>query len=448
MKRWIAIVMSIVPLVASAASFWDGSATLQRGDSSFEGGLFAASDSFAADTVIQVENLDTGRTVRVTVSEGTPGQPGILVLLSPKAAEALGIPAGSVARVRVTLAARAPSGLASLDRDMPTNPDPEIGPSAAPAAETPAEQPPAVQPPVEEPSAVQPAEIPPAETAPVEAPPAVESTVEVAQAPATPVEPVAVEPSTVETPASEDEQLLKDLAARTPQKQLFLPPREDEKFAYQQPVEPPQPEAGITAAEPLPAPTPALEQPIAALPSIESAETTPQPAAAAGPLAGLAEAQAPSDIRPEISDRVASSAEPQGRPPRLPLPEAEVKPEVLAALPPQSPAPQADTQAPAKTTPAPAAQKLAPSAQQLRPALPAGASTRFYVQLAAYAAEPLASGLAASLSATYPMVVLAPAATGGKIYRVLVGPLNKAESGTLLRWFRNRGFPDAFVKQE
>jgi hypothetical protein len=34
------------------------------------------------------------------------------------------------------------------------------------------------------------------------------------------------------------------------------------------------------------------------------------------------------------------------------------------------------------------------------------------------------------------------------MFRVVVGPLNKAESGTLLVWFRFRGFPDAFVKQE
>jgi cell division protein FtsN len=80
--------------------------------------------------------------------------------------------------------------------------------------------------------------------------------------------------------------------------------------------------------------------------------------------------------------------------------------------------------------------------------LPAGTTTRYFVQLAAYSAEPLAAGLAASLAATYPVQVRAPAATGGKVYRVMVGPLNRAESGTLLRFFRNRGFPDAFVKQE
>ena len=31
---------------------------------------------------------------------------------------------------------------------------------------------------------------------------------------------------------------------------------------------------------------------------------------------------------------------------------------------------------------------------------------------------------------------------------MVIGPLNGAESGTLLTWFRYRGFPDAFLKQE
>jgi len=73
---------------------------------------------------------------------------------------------------------------------------------------------------------------------------------------------------------------------------------------------------------------------------------------------------------------------------------------------------------------------------------------RYFVQLAAYTAEPLAAGLAASLSAVYPVEIRPPAAAGGKVYRVMVGPLNRAESGTLLRHFRNRGFPDAFIRQE
>jgi len=44
--------------------------------------------------------------------------------------------------------------------------------------------------------------------------------------------------------------------------------------------------------------------------------------------------------------------------------------------------------------------------------------------------------------------VLAPAGAGSSVYKVVIGRLNRAESGTLLRWFRYRGYPDAFLKQE
>ena len=42
--------------------------------------------------------------------------------------------------------------------------------------------------------------------------------------------------------------------------------------------------------------------------------------------------------------------------------------------------------------------------------------------------------------------MLAPQPGAKALYRVFVGPLNKAESGTLLNYFRYRGFPDAFVR--
>ena len=94
----------------------------------------------------------------------------------------------------------------------------------------------------------------------------------------------------------------------------------------------------------------------------------------------------------------------------------------------------------------PAAPQKAPTARTDK--APVSPTAPYFVQLAAYSTESLASGLAASLSETYPVVVLTPTAGTRQIYRVLIGPLNKAESGTLQRWFRNRGFPDAFVKRD
>ncbi len=545
MKRWIAIIMSFLPLVASAAGFWDGNAALQRGDPTFESGLFAVSDSFAPDTVILVENLETGKTARITVSQGAPSQANILLLLSPGAADALGISPGTVARVRVTLAARAPSDLASLDQDRASNPDPEINPAVAMAAQEPQESPDEPAPPLVEAAPVEavPVEAAPVEAAPVEAAPAEAAPVEAAPveaAPARPavetpvvpempveivsaqpepggtaaaaVEPAPVEPAVAETaPMTEDEKLLQELAARHPQKQLFLPPREDEKFAYQEAVEPPPAETvAVAQAAPEPAPAPevaaavptaepsgaaqphelppdplAAEQPGVTPLGIESEAAAAEPAPLPEPEAALATAEAPREPVPDLSDEVAAAVPESLAVGRLPVPDAAevaqqpapapvpalpvaadeptisaqpapaaLAAEPIAALPPAAaptvePAPQG--QSPQKPQPVPvnppvSVQKAPPAKAETIPVPPAG--TPYYVQLAAYTTESLASGLAASLAATYPVLVLTPAPGARQIYRVLVGPLNRAESGTLLRWFRGRGFPDAFVKRQ
>lgn len=88
-----------------------------------------------------------------------------------------------------------------------------------------------------------------------------------------------------------------------------------------------------------------------------------------------------------------------------------------------------------------------PAPQAAAPAKQSTGDT-YYVQLAAYSTEKGARDLAATLAPTYPALVMAPAAPGSRMFRVVIGPLNKAESGTLLVWFRFRGFPDAFLKQE
>ena len=68
MKRWIVLSLLLVPLLASAAGFWDGNAALQRGDASFESGLFATSNSFPAGTQVTIQNQDTGVTTTATIT--------------------------------------------------------------------------------------------------------------------------------------------------------------------------------------------------------------------------------------------------------------------------------------------------------------------------------------------------------------------------------------------
>ncbi len=70
----------------------------------------------------------------------------------------------------------------------------------------------------------------------------------------------------------------------------------------------------------------------------------------------------------------------------------------------------------------------------------------YFVQLGAYSDEALARSLEATYSKNYPIEVATTGSGARGIYRVLVGPLSEDESGTVLYWFRARGFNDAFVR--
>ena len=73
-------------------------------------------------------------------------------------------------------------------------------------------------------------------------------------------------------------------------------------------------------------------------------------------------------------------------------------------------------------------------------------SSSYFVQLGAYSTRGLAEKLAGNFTQTYSVTIL-PASSGGRqFYKVLVGPLNVDESGTLLYQFRSRGFKDAFIQ--
>ena len=70
----------------------------------------------------------------------------------------------------------------------------------------------------------------------------------------------------------------------------------------------------------------------------------------------------------------------------------------------------------------------------------------YFLQLCAYSTRLLAEKLAQNLQKTYTIAVLPVTAESRLFYRVLIGPLNRDESGTLLYNFRSLGFKDAFIK--
>lgn len=100
MKR-IAVSAGMLVLIAFAlaAAVWDGSAVAGVAEDFPGDGLFATCNSFPRDTSVTVTNLENGKTVTVTVTGGV-ANPGVFIALSPKAAAALDMRAGSAARIR------------------------------------------------------------------------------------------------------------------------------------------------------------------------------------------------------------------------------------------------------------------------------------------------------------------------------------------------------------
>ncbi|MCK4515943.1 MAG: SPOR domain-containing protein, partial [Spirochaetaceae bacterium] len=70
----------------------------------------------------------------------------------------------------------------------------------------------------------------------------------------------------------------------------------------------------------------------------------------------------------------------------------------------------------------------------------------YYLQIGAYTVPATAQVAVDALGATYPMAVLPIDSHGTTVYRVLVGPLEQDETGTLLLWLRAKGYRDTFIR--
>jgi hypothetical protein len=101
-KTGVTIMILSAALLFSGASVWEGAVSVSLNGELPKGGLYAATRSFPRNTVVDVTNLENGKTVRVTVAAGMDS-PGLLAILSSDAAEALGIPVQSTGRVRMTM---------------------------------------------------------------------------------------------------------------------------------------------------------------------------------------------------------------------------------------------------------------------------------------------------------------------------------------------------------
>ncbi|MCL2832349.1 MAG: SPOR domain-containing protein [Treponema sp.] len=98
MKKTLILAAAAVLLITAGASAWEGAAAVSSGTSLPETGFYAATNTFTANTVVDITNLENNSTVRAIVMSGLDN-PGILVEISPEAARAIGLNPRTVGRV-------------------------------------------------------------------------------------------------------------------------------------------------------------------------------------------------------------------------------------------------------------------------------------------------------------------------------------------------------------
>lgn len=401
---------------------WEGTAAQIRPGEFTSPGFFAASNSFPKNSTILIENLQNGKQVKVTVIKRVEQSSNVFLLISAKAAAALGFEQSEVVRVKIRLTAGSLIPMAGLPDDLSYNPDPDIDPTASlPEMELrsvkiePAEEP--IEEPIEEVEIL------------AEAP---EETTRAPEAGIT-----IITPSEEVTPISPDlaQDELSRLASRNPQKKLFMPPREDERFVFIETPKPPSPEEKGTIAGLI---RPGEESPddtVMALPGVEQ-EDKP-----------LIEEAYPLALAPEESEGTDIAApEP---------PAEETLEEIVITLEPTDPRPPVEKtgagevvieRLPVETVETVEAVQTAAAGEGplFIDKLP---KESYFIQLGAYTAKSLALKLSHDLADTYSVAIL-PAAGRDKriVYKVMVGPVNDDESGVLLYNLKSRGFKDAFIQ--
>ena len=100
-KRIIsAFIIAASFLLFVGASPWEGSAAVAPNEELPATGYYLATNAYPRNTVVDITNLENGKSTRVIVSN-TLTSPGLLAIVSRQAGELIGMRAGSVTRIRM-----------------------------------------------------------------------------------------------------------------------------------------------------------------------------------------------------------------------------------------------------------------------------------------------------------------------------------------------------------
>jgi hypothetical protein len=123
-----AALVTLILLTITGASVWEGAAALApRGDLP-EDGYYAATNSFPKNTVVDIINLETGKSIRAIVSSGL-NTPGLLAVLSSEAASRIGLAPKTIGRIRMTQP-QDPIAFSRFTEGLVASGDPDYNPEA------------------------------------------------------------------------------------------------------------------------------------------------------------------------------------------------------------------------------------------------------------------------------------------------------------------------------
>ncbi len=415
----------ILTLSLAAQKSWEGSAAAGRYGEFPPEGYFGNSNSFPRNSIVDVVNLETGKSVRVIISGGLL-DPSLFLVLSGEAAEAVGLERKDTARVRVSPVVVPGRTSPAAGFDLPYSVDPEVNPAAA-AGDVNAGVDKRLP---REPASAAAAVIVPAVPAEPEPEQAAAETPPEAEAPEAVIAAAPEPPAAPEAPAV-PESVLPFVAAEG----METHEPEAPEF-YEGPVA-----AAVAGGEGPEIPA----EPEAA--GVVTGDDIDRPAAPAGDAVVLLE---PEEEKPPVSDEDAKEsvekldtiiASIHETPAAEPVP-AEPYP-VEAAAPAPGSAPEPVVAA------VPAAEAAGPADAWARSNLPLVASlTRkaYYLQVASFANPRGARPVVDALAVSYPVVVQ-PVGGDKPLYRVLVGPVPDDERGVLLHRLRATGYKDAFLRR-
>ncbi|MDR1429903.1 MAG: SPOR domain-containing protein [Spirochaetaceae bacterium] len=419
-KHALFFAVPVLMAVMSSGSVWEGAAALSSNGELPDSGYYAASSSFPRNTVVDVTNLETRKTVRVIVA-GPLESPGLLALLSRDAASSIGLSSRSVGRIRISQPAdpvafsRFTSGGASSGGDSG---DSDFDPRAAVAANY------------------------PHLLGPVDG--AAQGSVSESYTGMAIVD----LPRDGFTPAS----------AGSPDEGIQGEPEAESAWVYPEEIAGGSALAETSPPENLP---PENLPPETGYDLPDYTAPPGEPELAEERYEDIPEYEVPHEVPPELSEMPFSPPEEiPGELPEVTQNDGVGEPGIISEI----TLIPAEERPPEYTGEMPGMAEYAPVTPEVQPGGIAGAPSgvsgamfsvplisqlengKYYLQLGAYSYTDLVEAELSRLGRTYPLAVQLAGAPERPLYRILVGPVNMGESGALLQRFKNTGYSDAFIR--